>query len=491
MAGDTGWLKPSLTKISVPAGDPGTTWLRRENLASEVNFAADSWMALNQYSPPDVPETASLVWDWVYPSGIALSGAVITGIEVRLWGYFYEHTGNPDDIECNPINLQLGPATLIDEGPGNPATRFRSIPYGQPPVFPVRDDPPDAASLITIGGPGNVFDLGANYSVSQFLSGVASNTASGAFHSLIRCGMARSGPVVSPMPPYEVGMYLSHVQMKVYWDVPATIVDMDTDPDALLVSVTKTSDIQVIQKLAAVVATDVIIEAAQLGNITVIGSGPEIEAGLPADLTNGTGFTDSTAYPTIVISIPDVDLALLRFSDMLASPDITVDIESKTPGRRINMASGPDVNFSLGHVLESVVLTEVEPTIIVSLDAGLSADTDMVSAPTLYVSIVANLQGDINLGSECGEAELTTVVSLIADLGYTKGIYANPNIYVTMDGNGLVNGAALEFAPLVSVTIPFANLGSKFAEPAPDHRTIFKCPVDRTIRITRKDKAIL
>jgi hypothetical protein len=54
-----------------------------------------------------------------------------------------------------------------------------------------------------------------------------------------------------------------------------------------------------------------------------------------------------------------------------------------------------------------------------------------------------------------------------------------------------VVGAALEFAPLVSVTIPFANLRSKFAEPAPDHRTIFKCPVDRTIRITRKDKTIL
>lgn len=488
MAGDTGWLKPSLTKISVPAGDPGTNWVYRENLAKEINFAADSWMALSSLN---VPETASLVWDWVYPSGIALDGAVITGIEVKLWGYFYEHTGNPDDIECNPIKLRLGPATLIDEGPGNPATRFRSIPYGAPPVFPVRDDPPDVASLITIGGPGNVFDLGANYSVSQFLSGVASNTASGAFHSLIRCGMARNVPVVSPMPPYEVGMYLSHVQMKVYWDVPATIIDMGTDPDALLVSVTKTSDIQVMRKLAAVVVADVIIEQAQLGNITVMGSRPEVNIGLPADLTNGTGFIDSTALPTVVITLSDVDLALLRFSDMRSSPEITVGIGSKTPGRNINMASGPNVNVSLGHALQGLVLSEVDPTIVVSLDANLSADTDMASVPTLYVSTTAYLQGDINLGSECGEAELTTVVSLLANLGYTKGLYSNPNVYVTLNGDGLVAGAALEFSPLVSVTIPFANLGSKFAEPAPDHRTVFKCPVDRTIRITRKDKTIL
>ena len=115
----------------------------------------------------------------------------------------------------------------------------------------------------------------------------------------------------------------------------------------------------------------------------------------------------------------------------------------------------------------------------------------MLADPKTYVTVNANLQGDINLGSECGEAELTVVVSLLADLGYAKGLYSDPNISVTLDGYGLVVGAALEFTPLVSVTIPFANLVSKFAEPAPDHRTIFKCPVYRTIRITRKDKTIL
>jgi hypothetical protein len=487
--GDTGWLRPASNHIGVPSGEPGTTWLRMERIANVQNSAADSWIALNAYSGSDPDETARLAWDWVIPAGVFPSNAVVTGIEINLWQYFYEHTGNIEDVYCNPIELKLGAATVLEENSGNAATRPREIAY--PPTYPVRDDPLDVESLTVIGGPGNIFDLSANYLVSQFFADLASSSAAGNYQNIIKYGMRRTGvPVPSPMPPYEVSVYISSIQLKVYWDIRAVDVDMAATPD---MSVTvPTSDLDMVRKLAAVVITDVLIEQAQLGGISAMESSPELEVGLPADLTNGLGFIDSTALPIVTVTIPDIDLALLRFSDMKSAPEVIVSATAVPPGTRINMASGPQVSLTVDHKIIGLVGTEAEPIIEVSMDdPGLAADGTVRAEPFVVVTLTANLMGDINLADDCSEAELTTVVSLLAELGHARGLYSNPNIYVTLDGDGLTNGAALEFAPLVSVTIPFANLGSKFAEPAPDHRTVFKCPVDRTIRITRKDKTIL
>lgn len=475
---DTGWLLPAYQTIQSIANVEGAPWLRTNKLADPINYAADSWASNGiQYST----KTSQLSWDWVAGSGLYPSNANVVGIELNVWGYYYQHVTSDPDYDCNIIELALGNITLVSEPAGNPATQLRRIPDSL--SFPVRDDLLDVESKLEFGGPTELFGLPPNTNVGAFLDQSSWTGSQGNLHASLRVGMA------TDLIQREVGIYISHAQMRIHFEVPATNIDLGSAPEAALSMVV--DPINVIRRLGALVLTDVIIEQAQLGNIAVMRSSPEVSIGLPADLTNGTGFIDSTALPTIVITLSDVDLALLRYKDLQSTPTVEVSVNVRTAGIRRDLASSPNVSISVGHNLKSVVGNDAEPTITVSLDANLSADTDMASGPTFYVSTTAYLQGDINLGSECGEAELTTVVSLLANLGYTKGLYSNPNVYVTLNGDGLVAGAALEFSPLVSVTIPFANLGSKFAEPAPDHRTVFKCPVDRTIRITRKDKTIL
>jgi hypothetical protein len=435
--------------------------------------------------PQRSAETAPIIFNWAIPTWLIFpSNAVVLGIEFRVYAYQYQHVFTDPDYDVSYSNIQLGDATLTDGNIAPPA----------PQIFRIFDfetidtsDPVGPGTLTLFGNPTELFDLPPGTRVVDFFNQVASNTAAG----------PRNGSITVKMDSHELifretSIYLSYAQVRVHYDVPATEVNLAAAPE---IAVSSTGDLEMIRKLTALVAVDVIIEEAQLGGISTMESDPEVDVGFAADITNGLGFIDSTALPTVVFTIPDVDLALLRFSDMEAKPIVLVDMLAIPPGNRRNIASNPSVSITLQHGISNIVdlfVSDDQLTTVVSMDdPDLSADGTVRAEPFIVVSVTANLMGDINIASDCSEAELTTVVSLIADLGHARGLYSNPNIYVTLDGNGLVNGTALEFAPLVSVSIPFANLRSKFAEPAPDHRTVFKCPVDRTIRITRKDKTIL
>jgi hypothetical protein len=478
--GDTGWLRTG--SQTVPTGANGATWYRRSYMISPNNRGADSWMSQD---PDRSSETAPIIFNWAIPTSLVIPGnAVVVGIEFRVYAYQYQHVFTDPDYDVSYFNIQLGDATLTDGNVAPPAPQIYRI-FDFDTIE--ENDPVAPLTLTLFGNPTELFDLPPGTRVVDFFNQIASNTAAGPRNGSITVGMDSHELIHR-----ETAIYLSYAQVKVHYDVPATEVDLAADPE---IAVSSTGDLEMIRKLAALVAVDVIIEEAQLGGISTMESAPEVEVGLPADITSGTGFIDSTALPTVVFTIPDVDLALLRFSDMEAVPRVFVDMLAIPPGNRRNIASNPSVSITLQHGIKNIVdisVNEDQAITVVSMDdPGLAADGTVRAEPFVVISVTANLMGDINLADDCGEAELTTVVSLIADLGYARGLYSNPNIYVTLDGDGLANGAALEFAPLVSVTIPFANLGSKFAKPAPDHRTVFKCPVDRTIRITRKDKTIL
>lgn len=484
---DTGWLQPAASSIIQVPGTPGMEWAAFEQMAIPDRHGVVSNVAILLPWSPGYPseEGASLTkplgFDWVVPSTLSIpSNAILVGIELATYPWMSQGTPTRQP-ECDAgfIDVQLGDAIMY-QGPPIPPFWLgdnNNLP-GPPPAHP-----------INFGGPTFMGGVPAGTRVLAFLSQAATISAFGSRHAAFIVGALDPGGTEGLS--LSISIWVRYAEMKLHWEIDPTQIDLGTDPDALMASVSIESDLQVIQKLAAVCVVDAIIEQAVLGNITIMKSNPQVDAGLPADITNGLGFIDSTAYPTVVFTIPDVDVALLRFKDMLSSPEVEVSSLARGPGKRINLSSSPKVSISAFHGFVNVIGIYSDPDITFSLNANLSADTDMVSSPKIYVTVTPNLQGDINLGSECGEAELTTVVSLIANLGYVKGLYSNPNIYVTLDSDGLVVGAALEFTPLVSVTIPFANLKSKFAEPAPDHRTIFKCPVDRTIRITRKDKTIL
>jgi hypothetical protein len=484
---DTGWLQAAASTISSVQESPGSRWAGYEWLAVPNTYGCVNSLILSRVNSPGYPSmlgnsvSKQLVWDWVVPQTLSIPGnAVVTGIEVIL--YLSSNQGTPTrqpEIDIGPTDFRLGDAIMY-QGPPVPALIHDNdnIPGPSPP-----------ANALPFGGPGFLGGIPANTRVSDFLAQSATSSTSGDRHAMVVCHLLNPG---MPTPEYNTvaSCWAKYVEMKVYYEVDAAFKDMAATPD---MSVTvPTSDLDMIRKLAAVVITDVLIEQAQLGGISSMESNPEIEIGLPADLTNGTGFIDSTALPVITVTIPDIDLALLRFSDMRSVPEVVVSAVAIPPGTRVNMSAGPLIKTTLIHGFTNVVGVYAEPELTVSMDdPGLIADGTVRAEPFVVVSLTANLQGDINLADDCSEAELTTVVSLLANLGYARGLYSNPRVDVTMDGNGLVVGAALEFEPLVSVTIPFANLRSKFAEPAPDHRTVFKCPVDRTIRITRKDKTIL
>jgi hypothetical protein len=476
---DTGWIRTG--SQTVPTGANGATWYRRSNMIIPNNRGADSWMSQD---PDRSSETAPIIFNWAIPTSLVFpSNAVVLGIEFRVYAYQYQHVVSDPDYDVSYFNIQLGDATIID-GPVNPpAPQIRRVMSTDEVDI---NAPVDAASLILFGDPTELFDLAPGVRVVDFFNQIASNTAAGPRNGSITVGMD-SHELISR----ESAIYLSYAQVRVHYDVLATEVDLAADPE---IAVSGTGELEMIRKLAALVAVDVIIEEAQLGGISTMESDPGVEVGFAADITNGLGFIDSTALPTVVFTIPDVDLALLRFSDMEAAPGVFVDMLAVPPGNRRNIAANPGVSISLQHGIKNIVDLSVSGdqliTIVSMDDPDLSADGTVRAEPFIVISVTANLMGDINLADDCGEAELTTVVSLIADLGHARGLYSNPDIYVTLDGDGLINGAALEFAPLVSVSM-FANLKSKFAEPAPDHRTVFKCPVDRTIRITRKDKTIL
>ena len=485
---DTGWLKPAASTIATIPGTPGNSaWSGMEYLAASDSLGTGNWIIIQPPIAPGYPSeegrsrTQTLAFDWVVPAALSIpSNAILTGIE--LVTYPGTNQGDPTRSPIIPIgfiDVQLGDAIMFQGSPDvDPFFLHDNDPLpGPPPNYP-----------INLGGPTFMGGVPVGTRVLDFLAQNATTSVAGNLHAAFIVGGLDPGGIPEGAS-MVCSVHIRYAEMKLHYEVDANTIDLpDTEPETV---VSATGDLQVIHKLAALCAVDVLIEQAQLGNIIAMKSTPTVEVGLPADLTNGLGFIDSTALPTVVVTIPDLDLALIRFSDMRSSPDIEVSAVFRGAGRRINIASSPKVSINLQHGFTNVVGVYAEPVLAVSMTANLSADTDMVSSPKVYVTLNANLQGDINLGSECSVAELTTVVSLIANLGYARGLYSNPHVAVTLDGDGLVVGAALEFSPLVSVTIPFANLVSKFAEPAPDHRTVFKCPVDRTIRITRKDKTIL
>ena len=489
---DTGWLKPAFTTpTSLDAN--GVVWHFTSNMGVENNYGALSQNSLDYLSPgwpsdDGRSSSESIIWDWVVPSALSIpSVAVVVGIEMVLYG-FTNQWSHP--FTMGVTSLKVGDA-VIYAGRPELAKLFHVVENEDDQPGGINGPSLDTLSWpVTFGSPTELGGLPAGTRVSDFFNQKAETYGFVSRHAgMIHSSFLEDGETVEPPYNWTHSVRFTFAEMKIHYETPGYYTDLESNPEVI---VSKTSDIEVIKRLESIVAFDVLVEQAALGGDIDLESNPVVNAGMPADITNGLLFVDSTAYPVVAFTIPDPYIAIIRHSDISAEPEIAFDITVGTPGNRIDMESGPTISVDVDHGVVGVVVVLSDPQLEISMnDPGLVADNMLASEPFVYIGVTANLQGDINIASWCGVAEIEVVLSLDADLGYVRGLYSDPYIGVTVEDIGLVVTHALEFGPLVSLSIPFANLESMFQVPAPDHRTIFKCPVDRTIRITRKDKTIL
>jgi len=486
---DTGWLKVAANEISTspPSSEVGNPWYYTEWMALWQNYGASSWCASDDQRFPSATDT--IAWNWVVPVGSYPDNAVITGLEYRIWAYQYQ-VGNNPTISLNPIKMLSGQRTIIDEAPGNPATTPylvvdpNDLPGGA--TGPLRTDPP--THNIIIGGPGQLFGMAANKLVSDFFNYASLLNPDGAFHTTI---YYRSGDEYKHV---EASIYLQYVEMKIHYEIPVTNVDLEADAE---ISITvPVAELAHVHDMNALPVMELTVPGASLGGDTDLSADFEISFSLPNDISEGFVYIDSTCFPEVNLILRSPDLLAVRVKDLQAEPTIDCTIVAFGLGGRVDLASSPTVSMSINHGLtgfKDILIHEDDMLIEFDFrdDINIEVHTNLASTPFKYLSIEAKLEGDIYFASECEEFIPVISLTIDADLGYTKGLASDPVIYLTMDVDGLVVGAALEFSPLISLTIPKVNLRNKYAEPAPDHRTIFLCPEDRTIVITRKDKTIL
>lgn len=487
---DTGWLKVAASEISTspPPGEAGNPWYYTEWLALWQNYGTNSWMASDDQRFP--PTTETIGWNWVVPVGSYPDNSVVTGIEYRIWAYQFQAGTAQSPVSVNPVTMMSGQKTIIDELPGNPATEPflvvdpNDLPGGS--TGPLRTDPP--THNVVIGGPGQVFGLQAGTRVSSFLSHKSLLNPDGAFHTFIRYACGEEYKYV------ESSIYLQYIEMKIHYDIPLTNIDIASDPSiAITVPVVELAHVH---DMDALPVSELSIPTALLGGDTKLSASPEISLSFAMDISEGFIYIDSTCFPEVNVILKSPELQAVRIKDLASEPTIEVLFEAYGAGTRSDLSSSPTISIYLNEGLtgfKDLLIDEDDMLIEFSFpdDIDLQVNTNLGAAPFKYLSIEAKLEGDIILADECEEFIPLISLTIDADLGYTKGLDSNLSIYLTMDVDGLIVGTALEFEPLISLTIPKVNLRNKYAEPAPDHRTIFVCPEDRTIVITRKDKTIL
>lgn len=482
---DTGWLVPAASSIvSIPASI-GNPWLRVNNLSQYNNRATDSWGSFHAGSGQYNFASETLGFDWVVPDGLYPENAVIVGMEVGVWAYRYQHAYTTPVADCGITSLRSGWATVESSTTENAQQIFR-IP--DPGSFP--DDsqtPPSAAHFLAYGGPTNIFDLAVGTRVFDFF-----NQSGVLFGGVSRQTGIRVGVNGGSNLSDETAFYLSHARIKLYYEVPAEEINMESSP-SVVTSILGT--IAALQDMNASPEKALSIPGNTLGSVVELSASPLLSLDLPADISEGYVYIDSTCFPYLEILLESPSLQLIRNKDLSASPTIDLSILASGVGKRIDMSSSPAIAVTLPNTISGSVDMQIEENgMVVQLtipNTYIELNSNLHAAPFKHLSIEAKLEGDIYLGSECEEFQPVISLTIDADLGYTKGLDANPSIFLTMDVDGLVVGTALEFSPLISLTIPKVNLRNKYAEPAPDHRTYFLCPEDRTIVITRKDKTIL
>ena len=485
---DTGWLKARSTTVFTDPSIPGNPWDYGAWISQYSQYGAWAFVKRKTVDTPENIESSRIAWDWVIPTSVSAAGdMVVTGIELKLYAGQFQH--NKDIIpgaDCAWTEIQLGSATLLDVAvaDGLDVHYYPNVYYR--PGGSLGPDPNSTPVWpITVGGAGQLFDLPANTKLSTFLGQKAVSTSLGNVHATARYGL---GPPVDGSKDVWARLILQYVEMKIYYEPLAAEIDIASTPT---VSITSTSNAQVIKRLGATALISASVATASLGGAVDLLAAPLISTLMGGDISVD-GYIDSTAFPEVVISIPPANLNLLRYIDMQASPGINLELDPQSAGLKINLAASLPVNVTLTQGFVHIVDMRTEPDINVEIfQPVLYSEYKLASAPFIDISVTAAMQGDIYLGSGCEDAIAEVVVTLAADLGYTKGLNSTPGIFVTMEPNGLATKVSVVATPLISVTLSKINLKSKFWVPAPDHRTVFKCPDNRTFQITRKDKTIL
>jgi len=490
---DTGWLKPAASEISTspPPGEGGNPWYYTEWLALWQNFGASSWCASNDSRFPPVTDT--IAWNWVVPVGAYPNNAIITGLEYRIWAYQYQAGVTPPNVSLNPVNMLSGQRTIIDEAPGNPATTPylvedpNDLPGGS--TGPLRTDPP--THNVVVGGPGQLFGLATDKLVSEFFTHASLVNPDGAFHTLLNYRGGEEYPYV------EASIYLQYVEMKIHYDIPTTDIDLEADPTKAF---TIESPIELVPVLGLEAGPLVSFSMeAVLGGITNLEAAPEIVFSTPNDISEGTTYIDSTAFPLLEITLDDTGFELIKHIDIEAELLLEFSMVAYGAGTRTDMAAAPGFTLSLFHEFEHILnlavnqdvdwlhLTMPSPALVLRYDLG--------AVPFMVLSMQPPaLEGDINFMADCDDTldGMCIEFSIEADIGYSRHLESNPTLFFTLGGVDNLSRLQEQLAqPVIVFSIPRADLRSRYGEPAPDERTIFMCPVDRSIALCRKDTSLL
>jgi len=433
---DTGWFAPSGGTVSIRTDDSGVT------PSNVSNIGVEDSNSLTVNLPNTGGTGAQLckltVFDWVHPVGFP-SNAFVVGIEATVYIQYW--AGGQDravtfwGLSCFSLWLRQKNDVPLLQADGDVAEDSGAS--------PVTDQ------LLLYGGPTDLLGLDADTLVSDFLARngfwddmEATNRDS---HFRIRCGTGGPG--------FNTALVtFGHIKLKIYYDTPPNI-DMAS---GISFSVTVSPTITKVRDIASSIVFSGAISATIIYAVGAMSSAIVFDCLIATDISE-TGWIDSTAGIdfSVTLTPPQIVLyhnmeasssfgfsALGRIGDAApmscsvpfgvtmdpnglgaqrelqtdaVTPWFSITLNAPAPDGTIHLASNIPFNLSIdpdGMLVNWALFAN--PTINVSVAAGIDKWINMVANLTIDMSFFPVLSQNVNL------AAAVTIDGLLFNSSFSK-----------------------------------------------------------------------